>query len=699
MKVEIRNFCDCKSKKYNFKKGLTLIDGPSGMGKSTIFNAIYWCLFGKIKNVHPKGLKNIDPGFTAVAIKTKGCVVLRTKPPETLKVVIGEKEEYEGKEAQEIINRIFGSRDVWVTTSYERQGYRNPLLSYSASEKLEIIKEILFGTFSKDREPDDYVAKLDAKIAELNSDINEKRIQKETLMGVLAGKTYDPDLKDSSKYDVEELRKKINKLNDSISDSIRHEERLSQSKKAKEEIKEIQSQLDVMNIENMELDNLLTYLKIKNVKVVEAPKEEKVTDFEISDIKVKVKNKTKGFNICKKYSIDYSQEAIDAEIKKEMKLKTLGEEYQAYLRKKDAYKQDKMRLKILEHKLKKGDDTYECPSCKTDLVLKDDKLEIYNDKKLVKEYQSLMNRLSEEIEEMEEPTVYNPGKVKELHGIIVYDLDDSVLKDKTEQLERYKAYIAYKEYSKKLKESYRPEYERVETDDPEKLIRDFKVLVTRRGYLAKLLYSSDKQFESSDKLKTELTKSQDLLMEKIKFEENKKIKEEVDEISGRVDIINKKIPEITNELEETVKIKEVVLEGINKILESQMNTFNLMLNDILSDLYEDISVKVKMFKKIKSRKVYKPQFDLSITLNGKVYDTFHDMSYGEKDRVSMAMTIAMNKIMNSKIIILDECMSSMDEALRVKAIESIRKHLSDKIVLNVCHGMVSGYYDQVTILD
>ena len=46
-KVEIKNFISIENIKYNVENGFTLVKGVNGSGKTNLFDAIYWCFFGK----------------------------------------------------------------------------------------------------------------------------------------------------------------------------------------------------------------------------------------------------------------------------------------------------------------------------------------------------------------------------------------------------------------------------------------------------------------------------------------------------------------------------------------------------------------------------------------------------------------------------------------------------------------------------
>ena len=50
---------------------------------------------------------------------------------------------------------------------------------------------------------------------------------------------------------------------------------------------------------------------------------------------------------------------------------------------------------------------------------------------------------------------------------------------------------------------------------------------------------------------------------------------------------------------------------------------------------------------------------------------------------------------SNPFILLDECMSSLDEEMRHKVINLIKKYVPRKKVINICHDSVIGFYDNI----
>jgi energy-coupling factor transporter ATP-binding protein EcfA2 len=206
MRILLHNFRSYVQTEYSFERGkITLVTGCSGAGKSTIFEAIDWCLYGKKRGIynnqapkdkcyvvlilpemaiyrqgHPSLLRivpfptetlreksfsdlieyltkqlpeeSVDPS-PAPTIQLSNSINpnLQNSLPETtlilpvssLKSNI-ESLYYDGNTAQAMIDKQFGPRALWLPSSYMAQGTRCDLLSKSNTERMDILNSLSF---------------------------------------------------------------------------------------------------------------------------------------------------------------------------------------------------------------------------------------------------------------------------------------------------------------------------------------------------------------------------------------------------------------------------------------------------------------------------------------------------------------------------------------------------------------------------
>ena len=137
MKIKLTNFRCYSDREFDFgDDGLTLLSGPSGIGKSSILMAIYFALFGT-------GMKVASYGKTAckVELTFDDVVITRTKRPNRL-LIETPSGDHEDAAAQAIINERFG--DTFNVTGYVSQNASGSFIMMGPTEKLGFLERFAF---------------------------------------------------------------------------------------------------------------------------------------------------------------------------------------------------------------------------------------------------------------------------------------------------------------------------------------------------------------------------------------------------------------------------------------------------------------------------------------------------------------------------------------------------------------------------
>lgn len=150
----------------------------------------------------------------------------------------------------------------------------------------------------------------------------------------------------------------------------------------------------------------------------------------------------------------------------------------------------------------------------------------------------------------------------------------------------------------------------------------------------------------------------------------------------------------TADQESLLALKNLVIKVMHQALEEVTETININLNKITQELFDNGTIaELRLKKELKTKNIEKDIVNLRILHKESTYDGISCLSGGEKDRLSLAFTIALAQITNPPFLFLDECTSSLNGSLRELCTKVIRKYLQGTTVIVICHETVEGDYD------
>jgi len=155
---------------------------------------------------------------------------------------------------------------------------------------------------------------------------------------------------------------------------------------------------------------------------------------------------------------------------------------------------------------------------------------------------------------------------------------------------------------------------------------------------------------------------------------------------------------IKNEYEAAQRCLTKTIEAERIYLQTAVDKINILLGQSLQKLFPDkpISVEISTTKELKSKKNQVSQrFNVKIFYNDAEYDSSKQLSGGEKDRVSLAITLAMSMTFGSPILFLDETLSSLDAELKSEAVSLLKQICKTKTCVVISHEETEGLYDNV----
>ena len=139
LELDLTNFKRHADAEYRFEgESQTLLSGPSGSGKSSVIDAILFCLTGGMRGAK---LASFGSSSCGVTVRYKGMEICRTRAPNRLVMTIGD-ETYEDADAQCRIDEYFG-KDMEVTSCI-LQNQKKSFLYKTPKEKLEFFENSYF---------------------------------------------------------------------------------------------------------------------------------------------------------------------------------------------------------------------------------------------------------------------------------------------------------------------------------------------------------------------------------------------------------------------------------------------------------------------------------------------------------------------------------------------------------------------------
>jgi len=188
------------------------------------------------------------------------------------------------------------------------------------------------------------------------------------------------------------------------------------------------------------------------------------------------------------------------------------------------------------------------------------------------------------------------------------------------------------------------------------------------------------------KLRDELGTAQELLRE---YEYSRSITQRL----KKLDRDAAELDEISRDYESAQRIRLICYQIEQQRLETTLRRFNQVANRVSSRLFDDeLQIELSSFKITKTTKQQRRQFDLKIYLRG-IETTFEALSGGEQDRVSLCLILGLSSGNPSPLLMLDECLSSLNSEIKHRAVEAIRELNPDRTVICIDHDANPAWFD------
>ena len=138
-------------------------------------------------------------------------------------------------------------------------------------------------------------------------------------------------------------------------------------------------------------------------------------------------------------------------------------------------------------------------------------------------------------------------------------------------------------------------------------------------------------------------------------------------------------------------MKDAETKAIFDFIDSLNRHAAIYMEDFFPD--EDISAELVTNKELKSGK---DKVGLFFEVNYKtIKGDMEFLSGGQRDRVNLAFTLAFCELVQNRVLLLDECISSLDNETSDLVIETLKEKYKGKMIICVAHQVNIGVFDQV----
>lgn len=157
----------------------------------------------------------------------------------------------------------------------------------------------------------------------------------------------------------------------------------------------------------------------------------------------------------------------------------------------------------------------------------------------------------------------------------------------------------------------------------------------------------------------------------------------------------RRIDEAKHMYQKCIEFKEMIAKAEGISIASSIDTLNMNAQIFLDAFFPDEPMSARIVPvKGKDSKKERRQINIELDYKGMSLETSM-LSGGEYDRLSLAFMLGICNISKSPIVLLDECISSLDQENAENVCSYLRTHQSDRCSILIAHQVVSGVFDQV----
>ncbi len=650
------NFRKFKNTTIEFPDGVTGIVGLNGAGKSTIFEAIAWVLYGSVAARTPsdqikrQGTSSSDPCRVELefVFEDENYRIVREMKGKTLTTnatatINGKIAATSAEGVNQFIQKKLGlDFKSFYTSIFAKQKELNALSSMNASERrplilrmlgIDSLDEIIKEIRNDKKNKENLVEKLSRDLIDENGNDKEKICKEEI-------KTLEKNLKEID----EQIKKSKNKLIDFTKELTETEKKLKENKKQYEKLKDQKEKMQEKKTLFENKNKLEQELKELKNKILERQKNLEKETKKLESFKETDKEYTKT-----KQRFDELNKIVEKNIKIIQEKKTLSQRIQ----------KDISDINFKKQEIRKLGPNAKCPTC---------------ERTLSDQYNILISNFDDEIKNKEKEIKTYTLQIKQSE-----EDKQKILREK----DAIDKKINYLNMQLREKDKINTTIKHINLElKCEKTIFDKKQNELKKIGQVSFDY---KEFENTKK---QLDKTYDFYQKTLELFNDKKdilssLNLELEKKQSSVKVLNQEIKTYNDKIFELERFKKQIKEEKNSV------RYLGMLSDVMSDFRTFLISRVRptlssyasdFFSRLTDNKYPEVEldenYDLLVYDNGELYD-INRFSGGEEDLANLCLRLAISEIITERaggvfnFIILDEIFGSQDKIRRQNIMKSL----------------------------
>jgi energy-coupling factor transporter ATP-binding protein EcfA2 len=646
--LTLKNFRKFETAEFIFDQQLSLISGKSGQGKTTIFMAIVFALTGEGKKLPSYGKTSCS--VTLIISEDKSTVtIVRTRRPNRLMVTIGDGKMVEDMEAQAVIDELFPQYHMGYMS--QRTDSCKSFILMTPMDKMRYIEKMAFGGENVNQLISNCKDLVKGRKTEMMLTTRQRETTEKMLKDLKIDKVDCKDFMDEEAYD--------------------------------DKISQYEREVDSLKSKLIKTENLIKMKEELNLQLIKMPCIEE-DDFDHIDRELRrIDTHKQGWERYQREKAKLNKLNVSSGMSKN-EINSMIQDMKVIIDlESEVDNINKCRAKI-DKINKQIDDSMvhmSCPSCETEVAMWCNKL-IIPSAKGVKTNNAITTEESKRLEERRVKAILRIDELEkksvdlEKMRVDYPDIKDAhgQLKDLIRMKRDDEIYASQNALCSSLKVVC-PDYD----DTTEATLRKKKKAMYERkekeDMLARIIIKHD-----PDDLKECIGVLVDLIkklnIEK-RYVQSIKYWNKVESLRNLENDLNISYPR-------AIKLQEIIKKAEKMAVREVIDEINLHAQMYIDNFLDDMNVTLV--------------FD-GVKLNVEVLQGGHDsdlqnLSGGELARVILAFTIALAEINNVKLLLLDECVASLDQESTGLVIDTIKDNFKGMVIC-IAHQTTTGIFDHV----